>query len=94
LASLATGRPFTLQYARERVPEKYWHAPLFLPVNRRIAWAWAGAFAVMSASHAAVVFVPAEWLWLDIVVTIFALALAFSFTAWYPAYVRKKTELS
>src|SRR6516164_35704 len=94
LASLATGHPFTLQYARERVPEKYWHAPLFLTINRRITWAWAIAFAAMSASHAAVVFVPAELLWLDIVVTISALASALSFTAWYPAYVRKKTELS
>jgi hypothetical protein len=28
LASLAAGRRFTLQYARERVPEQYWHAPL------------------------------------------------------------------
>jgi hypothetical protein len=57
-------------------------------------WAWAGAFAAMAATHAAVVFVPAELLWLDIVVTILALAAALSFTAWYPAYVRKKTELS
>jgi hypothetical protein len=39
LASLAAGRPFTLQYARERVPKQYWHAPLFLTINRRIAWA-------------------------------------------------------
>src|SRR6516165_1182656 len=38
LISLAIGRPFTLQYARERVPEQYWHAPLFLTINRRITW--------------------------------------------------------
>ena len=65
LASLATGRPFTLQYARERVPEQYWHAPLFLSINRQITWAWAVAFAAMVATHPAVVFVPvrAEYCW-------------------------------
>ena len=29
LVSLAIGRPFTLQYARERVAEQYWDTPLF-----------------------------------------------------------------
>jgi uncharacterized membrane protein len=92
LASLATGRPFTLQYARERVPEQYWHAPLFLNINRRLTWAWAGAFAAMVATHAAVVFVPAVPWWLDIVVTIFALVAALRFTAWYPEHARKKAR--
>ena len=90
LASLATGRPFTLQYARELVPEQYWHAPLFLSINRQITWAWVVAFAAMVATHAAVVFVPAVPMWLDIVVTIFALAAALRFTAWFPEHARKK----
>ena len=90
LVSLAIGRPFTLQYARERVPEQYWHSPLFLTVNRRITWAWAGAFAALVVAHAAVVFVPAVPWWLDIAATIFALAAAVRFTAWYPEHVRKK----
>lgn len=29
--------PFTEQYARETVPEQYWHSPLFRSVNRRIS---------------------------------------------------------
>jgi hypothetical protein len=90
LASLAAGRPFTVQYARERVPQQYWHTRLFLTINRRIAWAWAGAFAAMVATHAAVVFVPAVPVWADIVVTVAALAAAFRFTAWYPGHARKK----
>ena len=92
LISLAIGRPFTLQYARERVPEHYWHAPLFLTINRRITWAWAGAFATLVVAHAAVVFVPAVPWWLDIAATIFALAAAVRFTASYPEHARKKAE--
>ena len=92
LISLAIGRPFTLQYARERVPERYWHAPLFLAINRRITWAWAGAFAALVVAHALVVFVPQVPWWLDIVATICALAAAIRFTTWYPVHARKKAE--
>jgi hypothetical protein len=89
LASLAIGRPFTLQYARERVPEQYWNAPLFLIINRRITWAWAAAFAVMVATHAAVVLQPGVSWWLDLAITILVLAAAFRFTTWYPERARR-----
>jgi hypothetical protein len=90
LASLAIGRPFTLQYARERVPEQYWRAPLFLAINGRITWAWAIALAVMVAAHAMVVFAPAVPVWVDLVVTIIALTAAVRFTTWYPVQARRK----
>ena len=93
LVSLAIGRPFTLQYARERVPEQFWHLPLFLTINRRITWAWAGAFATMVTIHAVVVFLPAVPWWLDIVVTILALAAPLRFTSWYPEHARKRLGL-
>jgi hypothetical protein len=89
LASLAIGRPFTLQYARERVPQAFWRAPLFLTVNRRITWAWAGAFAALVASHAALLLDPALPLWLDVAVTVAALAAALRFTTWYPTHARR-----
>jgi hypothetical protein len=40
LVSIAIGRPFTMQYARERIPEQHWQTPLFLAINRRITWVW------------------------------------------------------
>jgi len=43
--------PFTEEYAREKVPEKYWHSPHFKAVNRRLTALWAGVFAVMTCSH-------------------------------------------
>src|SRR4030095_3186778 len=42
LVSLAIRLPFTLQYARETVPEQYWAMPVFLAANRAISWVWAG----------------------------------------------------
>jgi hypothetical protein len=47
LGSMALRRPFTLQYARESVPEAAWGTPEFLRVNYVITAAWAAAFAVM-----------------------------------------------
>ena len=72
LVSLAIGRPFTLQYARERVPEPIWALPVFFTTNRRITVVWAAAFAVHVAADAAAEYVPAIPLWFDIAVSIAA----------------------
>jgi hypothetical protein len=89
LATLLIGRPFTLQYARERVPAQYWTTPTFLATNRRITAAWALAFAVMAAADAAAAYCPAVPLALDIAATGAALAGAVWFTLWYPARLRR-----
>jgi hypothetical protein len=44
--------PFTEQYARETVPQQYWHTPEFHSINRRISAAWGAVVAAMAVSHA------------------------------------------
>jgi hypothetical protein len=44
--------PFTEQYAREKVPERYWGSPKFKAVNRRLTTMWACIFAAMVPFHA------------------------------------------
>jgi uncharacterized membrane protein len=90
LVSLAIGRPFTLQYARERVPEPIWALPVFFTTNRRITVAWALAFAVHVAADAAAEYVPAIPIWLDVVGSIVAFLGAVWFTRWYPAAVQRR----
>jgi uncharacterized membrane protein len=90
LVSLAIGRPFTLQYARERVPEPIWALPVFFTTNRLITIVWAVAFAVHVAADAAAEYVPAVPLWLDIVASIVAFVGAVWFTRWYPAAVQRR----
>jgi hypothetical protein len=90
LASLAVDRPFTLQFARESVPQEYWQTPLFLATNRRISAAWAVAFAVMTGADAAAEYVDAIPLWIDIAATVLAFAAALLFTLWYPAAVTRQ----
>ena len=87
--SLGIGRPFTLQYARERVPAQFWNPPIFLATNRIITAVWAGAFAVLVAADAAAEYVPAVPLWVDVGASVAALLVAIWFTRWYPDQVRR-----
>jgi signal transduction histidine kinase len=90
--SLAIGRPFTLQYARERVPREYWNTPRFLAVNQHITLAWAVALAIMVAADASAEYVSAIPLWVDIAATVLAFAGAVIFTVRYPAAVRRAAQ--
>ena len=88
LTSLALGRPFTIQYARERVPQQYWDTPQFLAVNRTITWFWAAAFTLMVRSCAASVVIPDMPVGIDFVITVSALMGAYKFSTWYPERAR------
>jgi hypothetical protein len=94
LVSLLIGQPFTLQYARERVPQEYWSVPLFIATNRWITAAWTAAFAVMVLADAAAEYVEAIPLWVDIAAIVAAFAAAFWFTRWYPALVQRRAGLT
>jgi hypothetical protein len=89
LVSLAIDRPFTLQYAREQVPEAFWASPIFLSINRAITWTWAGTFAVLVAADAAAEWVPAVPLAVDVGAAVTAFLGAAWFSRWYPARVRR-----
>ena len=84
LISMAIGKPFTLQYARERVPEERWKSPRFTRINFVITSVWALAFACIVAADLMMIYVPNVPLRVGIVVTLAALYGAYRFTNWYP----------
>ena len=43
--------PFTEEYARDSVPEKYWSSPRFKQINRNLTTMWACVFAAMVPFH-------------------------------------------
>ncbi|MGO4325811.1 hypothetical protein AB4Z48_00540 [Cupriavidus sp. 2TAF22] len=90
--SLAIGKPFTLQYARERVAPELWDSPRFLAVNRHITLVWAVALAVLVAADAAAEYVSAIPLWVDVAVSLAAMGGAVLFTIRYPQAVRRAAE--
>jgi len=81
LVSLAIGRPFTLQYARETTSPEIWNRPEFMAVNRRITLVWAAAFAVLVLADAGMAFLPQIPHGVMILVTVAALLFASKYTA-------------
>ena len=92
LVSLAIGRPFTLPYAREQIPQQFWTSQFFITTNRVITGVWAGAFAILVAADGAAEYAPAIPLWVDIAASIAAFLGAVWFSRWYPAMVRWGVE--
>jgi hypothetical protein len=89
LISLAIGRPFTLQYAREQVPQEYWNLPVFIKTNRLITAAWTLAFAISTVANAAATYSPSFPHWVGITASVLGFLWAIWFTRWYPARVRR-----
>lgn len=89
LVSIFAGRPFTLQYAIERVSPGIAARPAFRRTAERIAWAWAGAFGVIVLADLAMMYVPAFNAVMGTVVILAALAAAAWFTAWLPKRVKR-----
>ena len=88
LVSMAIGRPFTLQYAREQVAREYWDRPEFKRTNTIITAVWALAFVVLVLADLVLLYAPFVPPQVGIVATILALVAAVKFTGWYPAHVR------
>jgi hypothetical protein len=89
LVSLVIRRPFTLQYAKEQVPQQFWNHPIFLRTNDLITAAWLGAFLVAAACDAAAIWLPSVPLVAEIVVSVAAFVAAVWFSIWYPKRVRR-----
>lgn len=80
LFSLVVGRPFTIQYARESVPEALWTSPEFVRRNRVITFVWLAAFAAIVLADLILLYLPAVPHQLSVLLTAGALYGAFRFT--------------
>ncbi|MGI8961464.1 MAG: hypothetical protein ACR2IV_17225 [Bryobacteraceae bacterium] len=92
LASMAIGRPFRVQYAREQVKPELWSSSEFRRTNYSITGAWALAFAVIVAAELLLLFAPGLPPRIGIIVIILALVGAVKFTGWYPERVRTRMK--
>jgi hypothetical protein len=88
MISIAIRQPFTLQYAREQVPQGVWASPEFVRTNYVITTVWALAFVALVVADLVLVYVPELPPRFGIIVTIMALVGAIKFTSWYPDHRR------
>jgi hypothetical protein len=90
--SIAIRQPFTLQYAREQVPQVQWSSREFLHTNDVISAAWALAFLVLITADAVLLTMPDLPPRFGIIAIVLALVGAFKFTGWYPNRDRATVE--
>jgi hypothetical protein len=93
LVSMAAGRPFTLQYAREQVAPEFWDSAEFVRTNYVITAVWALAFAVMVVAELALLYVPGMPPRAGIIAVVLALVGAVKFTGWYPERARARATV-
>jgi hypothetical protein len=91
-ASIIAGRPFTLQYARESVPEAYWHTPQFIHTSYFVSIVWGIIF--LKALGASLFRPYLDHLagWLYPLLATGTMFLGLIFTQWYVHRVRKARQ--
>lgn len=90
LVSMAVRKPFTLQYARERVSPELWQSETFIRTNYVISAVWALAFLAIVVADILLLYAPELPPRIGVIVIIIALVAAFKFTSWYPEQQKAK----
>jgi hypothetical protein len=82
--SIIFKRPFTLDFIRERVEKKLWHAARFIQVNYLVSWLWLAVlflnFLLVWARHFSLIQIDR---WLSVVIRIFNCIVAMKLSLWY-----------
>jgi hypothetical protein len=89
--TLLIGKPFTLEYARQRTDPAKWTDPLFVRTNVQLTAVWAAAFTF----NTVVAWILMQRLlpqWACHTTTYVVLLAAAAFTSWYPNHVRRKAQ--
>jgi hypothetical protein len=84
LLSMVIGKPFTIQYAKDSVPQNLWGTPQFRHTNYVISAVWALAFLTVVLAEAAMIYWPELSHTAGVIPIVLALVGALKFTSWYP----------
>jgi hypothetical protein len=90
--SIIAGRPFTLQYARESVPQAYWHSPDFIYTNYFISIVWGIIFLIALGASLFRPYLDQVAGWLYQLLATGTMFLGIIFTQWYVHRVRKARQ--
>jgi hypothetical protein len=91
-ASIIAGRPFALQYARESVPEAYWHTPEFIHTGCFISIVWGIIFLIALGASLFRPYLDQMASWLYQLLATGSMFLGIIFTQWYVHRVRKARQ--
>jgi carotenoid cleavage dioxygenase len=90
--SIFAGQPFTLQYARESVPEAYWRNPAFIRTNYFISLVWGLLFLISLGASLSRSYLEQTGVWLYHLLATGTMLGGVIFTQWYVHRVRKARQ--
>jgi len=92
LGSIVFGHPFTIDYAKDSVPEEFWHTPTFRRTNIVLTATWAVVFLVCAVLGYVAVHVDGKGAkdWLEWYLPIILIVIGFRFTKKYPDRVQQR----
>ena len=90
--SIIAGRPFALQYARESVPEAYWHTPEFIHTGYFISIVWGIIFLIALGASLFRPYLDQMAGWLYPLLATGSMFLGIIFTQWYVHRVRRARQ--
>ena len=90
--SIIAGQPFTLQYARESVPEAYWRTPGFIHAGYVISMVWGIIFLIALGASLSRPYLDQLAGWLYELLATGTMFLGIIFTQWYVHRVRKARQ--
>lgn len=87
--SIAIDKPFTMQYARESVPQEKWTHPTFIEINQTVSLVWAILFSLSFCLHVMIMQALFDPIWLTRMIFLLT-ALGIIFSIYYPKHARQK----
>jgi hypothetical protein len=90
--SIIAAQPFTLQYARESVPEAYWHTPAFIHAGYFISLVWGIIFLIALGASLFRPYLDRMASWLYHLLATGSMFLGIIFTQWYVHRVRRARQ--
>jgi carotenoid cleavage dioxygenase len=91
-ASIIAGQPFTLQYARESVPEAYWQTPEFICTGYFISIVWGIIFLLALGASLFRPYLDQVSSWLYPLLATGTMFMGIIFTQWYVHRVRRARQ--
>lgn len=92
-SSILVRQPFTIQYAKEQVPQEHWQSPLFIKINYILTAVWGICFLFATFLNILQVYYPTFDGWVYQSLTNGATIFAIWFTAWYPKWAQKSNQV-
>ena len=89
IVSILIGKPFVLQYARDRVSKERWNSPKLFHESYVLSWMWVAFFGLMILTSSTFALLPSLPQWISTAIHWALFVIAMSFSYWYRAKCRK-----